>query len=68
MRRRRLATGCVLAAGLVLAACAVEFGNRPDSSESSAPKTPRDRNRRYWEEQQQLERQYQFDRVGPSDR
>lgn len=67
MRRRRLATGAILAAGLVLGACSFQFGQGSDSPDQSS-QTPRDRNRLYRQEQEQVERQYQFDRVGPSDR
>jgi len=66
-RRRWLATGSVLAAGLVLGACSFQFGQGSDSPDQSS-QTPRDRNRLYRQEQEQVERQYQFDRVGPSDR
>jgi hypothetical protein len=68
VRRRRLATALVLAGGLLLGACAVQFGSGSDSPDQSSQKKPHDRNRLYWQEQEQLERQYQFDRVGPSDR
>jgi len=66
-RRRWIATGTVLAAGLVLGACSFQFGQGSDSPDQSS-QTPRDRNRLYRQEQEQVERQYQFDRVGPSDR
>lgn len=68
MRGRRLATGLALAAGIVLGACSVQFGPGSDSPDQSSPQKPGDRNRLYWKEQEQIERQYQFDRVGPSDR
>jgi hypothetical protein len=68
MHRRRLATGLALVAGLVLGACAVQFGQGSDSPDPSSTQTPSERNQLYWKEQEQLERQYQFDRVGPSDR
>jgi len=67
MWRRPLATGSLLAAGLVLGACSFQFGQGADSPDQSS-QTPRDRNRLYRQEQEQVERQYQFDRVGPSDR
>ena len=53
-------------AGLLLGACSIPLGN--GSSGQSSQETPGDRNRLYWQEQEQLERQYQFDRMGPSDR
>jgi hypothetical protein len=57
-----------LAAGLVLGACAIPFGNGTDSTERSPQRTPRDRNRLYLQEQERMEREVQFDQVGPSDR
>ena len=65
---RRLIACLAIVAGLVLGACSFTFGPGADSTEPSPQETPRDRNRLYQQEQQQLERQYQFDRVGPSDR
>ena len=50
MRRRWLATGSVLAAGLVLGACSFQFGQGSDSPDQSS-QTPRDRNRLYRQEQ-----------------
>ena len=66
--RRRLTVGLALVVGLVLGACAIPFGNGTDSTEESPQKNPRDRNRLYLQEQERVERQFQFDRVGPSDR
>jgi hypothetical protein len=67
-RRRWLAAGLVLAGGLVAAACTIQFGSGSDSTDPASRETPRDRNRLYQQEQQLMERQRQFDRVGPSDR
>lgn len=65
---RRLTAGLTLVAGLVLGACAIPFGSGADSTDQSTPETSRDRNRLYLQEQEQMRRQQQFDRVGPSDR
>jgi hypothetical protein len=65
---RRLIACLVLVAGLVLGACSIPFGPGADPTEPPPRETPRDRNRLYQQEQEQLERQYQFDRVGPADR
>jgi outer membrane biogenesis lipoprotein LolB len=65
---RRLIACLAIVAGLVLGACSIPFGPGADSTEPPPRETPRDRNRLYQQEQEQVERQYQFDRVGPSDR
>jgi hypothetical protein len=62
---RGLAVGLALAAGLVLGACAIPFGEGGDPSSQSPEQTRRDQNRRYIEEQGAYERQQTFDRVGP---
>jgi hypothetical protein len=64
---RRWTAGAALAAGLVLGACAIPFGSQSDSDPSN-PESSRDRNRLYLQEQQRMERERVFDRVGPSDR
>ena len=68
--RRRLTAGLAVAAGLVLGACSIPFGNGTGTSGAgqSAAETRRESNRRYLEEQRLMEQQRQFDRVGPSDR
>ena len=60
----------VWAAVLALGGCSIPFGPGGESSGgSSSPETPRDRNRLYLQEQERMERNVQFDRVGPpSDR
>jgi hypothetical protein len=65
---RQLIACLAIAAGLVLGACSIPFGNGAESTESSPRETPRDRNQLYLQEQERVERQFQFDRVGPSDR
>jgi hypothetical protein len=65
---RRLIASLAIVAGLVFGACSIPFGPGADSSEPPPRETPRDRNRLYQQEQERLERQKQFDRVGPSDR
>jgi hypothetical protein len=65
---RRLTAGLVIAAGLVLGACSIPFGQGAESTGGSSEETPRDRNRLYLQEQERMERKMQFDRVGPSDR
>jgi hypothetical protein len=65
---RRMLVVLAVGAGLVLGACSIPFGNGAASSGPSSPETARDRNRRYQQEQEHIERQYQFDRTGPSDR
>jgi hypothetical protein len=62
---RGLAVGLALAAGLVIGACSIPFGNGGDPSSQSPEDTRRDRNRRYIEEQGAYQRQQTFDRVGP---
>ncbi len=60
----------ILILGTVLAGCAIPFGNGGDSSSYQSPEEKRrERNRLYQEEQQNMERERQFDRIGPpSDR
>jgi hypothetical protein len=65
---RWLTVGLALAAGLVLGACAIPFGNGAEPSNRPPEETRRDRNRLYLEEQERMERSRMFDRVGPSDR
>ena len=65
---RWLAVGLALAAGLVLGACAITFGNGTEPSDRPPEETRRQRNRLFLEEQERMERQRTFDRVGPSDR
>jgi hypothetical protein len=60
---------CVLILGTTLAGCTIPFGNGGDPSYQSSEERRRDGSRLYMEEQQQMERGRQFDRVGPpSDR
>ena len=70
--RRRAAplfiAGVVLTTGLLFGACSVKFGPGGEDSPDESQATPRDRNQLYQEEQQRMEYQRQFDRVGPSDR
>jgi hypothetical protein len=67
---RWLAVGLAFTAGLVLGACSIPFGNETaiEPTSRSPEETRRDRNRLYLEEQERMERQRVFDRVGPSDR
>lgn len=65
---RRLTLTLALVAGLVLGACAIPFGIGTEPSDRPPEETRRDRNRLYLEEQERMERQRMFDRVGPSDR
>ena len=59
----------VLILGMVLAGCAIPFGNGGDPSYQSSEESRRERNRLYQEQQQNMERERQFDRIGPpSDR
>jgi hypothetical protein len=59
----------VLILGTVLAGCAIPFGNGGDPSYQSPEEKRRERSRLYQEEQQNMERERQFDRIGPpSDR
>ena len=70
-RRRaalRLIAGVALTTGLFLGACAVKFGPSGEDSPDQSQRTPREQNQLYQQEQQRLEYQRQFDRVGPSDR
>lgn len=65
----RLLSGVVL--GIALTGCSIPFGNggEPAPSGESPQETRRERNRLYLEEQERMQRQNQFDRVGPpSDR
>ena len=64
--RRRLTVGLALAAGLVLGACAIPFGNGTESTDRSPEQRRRDQNRLYLEEQERMERGRTFDRAGPS--
>jgi hypothetical protein len=66
--RRSVVAGLALASALVAGGCTVQFGSGSDTMDPAARETPRDRNRLYQQEQQLMERQRQFDRVGPSDR
>jgi hypothetical protein len=60
---------CVLTLVTVLAGCSIPFGNGGDPSYQSPEERRREGSRLYKEEQQNLERERQFDRVGPpSDR
>jgi hypothetical protein len=59
----------VLILGMVLAGCSFQFGNGGDPSYQSPEEKRRERSRLYQEEQQNMERERQFDRIGPpSDR
>jgi hypothetical protein len=59
----------ILILGTGLTGCTIPFGNGGDPSYQSPEETRRDRNRLYQEEQQNMERARQFDRIGPpSDR
>ena len=65
----RLLSGVAL--GIALTGCSIPFGNggEPAPSGESPQETRRERNRLYLEEQERMQRQNQFDRVGPpSDR
>lgn len=64
----RLIAGAVLTICLLLGACAVRFGPGPEDTPDQSQPTPRERNQLYQQEQQRMEYQRQFDRVGPSDR
>jgi hypothetical protein len=64
LRRLTLA----LAVGLVLGGCAIPFGNGTEPTDRPAEERRRDRNRLYLEEQERMERERMFDRVGPSER
>jgi hypothetical protein len=66
--RCRLAAGLALAAGLLLGACAIPFGDGAESTDRSSAETRRERNQRYLEEQDRMEQQRLRDRWGPSDR
>jgi hypothetical protein len=60
-----------LVAGLVLGACAFQFGDGAGTEPTgqSPEETRRDRSRLYQQEQERMERGRTFDRVGPpSDR
>jgi hypothetical protein len=55
--------------GAFLAGCAIPFGNGGDPSYQSSEEKRREGSRLYREEQQNMERERQFDRIGPpSDR
>lgn len=62
---RGLAVGLALAAGLLLGACAIPFGDGGAPSSQSPEERRRDQNRLYLEEQEAIERQRTFERVGP---
>jgi len=62
---RRLTLTLAFAAGLVLGACAIPFGDGGESTGRSPEETRRDRSRLYLEEQERTERERTFDRVGP---
>jgi hypothetical protein len=55
----------ILILGAVLAGCTIPFGNGGDPSYQSPEERRRERSRLYQEEQQKMERERQFDRVGP---
>jgi hypothetical protein len=60
---------CVLIAAGALGGCSIPFGDGGGSSYQPSEETRRERNRLYQEEQQNMERLRQFDRIGPpSDR
>ena len=58
----------VLALGFMLGSCTIPFGNGSEPTSRSPEETRRDRNRLYTEEQERMERERTFDRIGPSDR
>ena len=59
----------ILILGMVLASCSFPLGDGGDPSYQSPQERRREGSRRYQEEQQQMERERQFDRIGPpSDR
>jgi hypothetical protein len=59
----------ILIVGAALAGCSFPFGNGGDPSYQSPEEKRREGSRLYQEEQRYLERERQFDRVGPpSDR
>jgi hypothetical protein len=61
--------GVLLLAGVGVGACSIPFGpGSGDPSVGTTEDTGRERNQRYQQEQQLMEQQRQFDRVGPSDR
>ena len=55
-------------AGLALGGCAIPFGSGGESSSTSPEEARRERNRMYLQEQERMERNVQFDQIGPSDR
>jgi hypothetical protein len=55
----------VVVAWLVLGGCAIPFGNGGDPSYQSPQETRQERRRLYTEEQERMERERTFDRVGP---
>jgi uncharacterized protein HemX len=61
-------SGLLLVAGLALGACSFQFGSGAEPSSDTSEEANRERNRLYQQEQMQMERQRQFDRIGPSDR
>jgi hypothetical protein len=58
----------VLGLGLLLLGCSIPFGDGVEPRPRSPEETRREGSRRYQEEQERLERERLFDRVGPSDR
>jgi hypothetical protein len=66
---RRLILTLAFGAGIALGACAIPFGDGGEPTGRSPEETRRDRSRLYLEEQERMERERTFDRVGPpSDR
>lgn len=61
--------GALFLAGIGVGACSIPFGpGSGDPSVGTTEDTSRERNQRFQQEQQLMEQQRQFDRVGPSDR
>ena len=68
-RRAVRLIGALLLAGIGIGACSIPFGpGSGDPSVGTPEETRRERNQRYQQEQQLMEQQRQFDRIGPSDR
>ncbi len=68
-RRAVRLIGGLLLTGIGVGACSIPFGpGSGDPSVGTTEDTNRERNQRYQQEQQLMEQQRQFDRVGPSDR
>jgi hypothetical protein len=55
----------ILVPALVLAGCTIPFGNGGDPSYQSPEERRREGSRLYQEEQRYMERERQFERVGP---